>query len=60
MFLTLGLVWTGKALVFVEVMYALGRHKAAVSKLAYQQYLKYDLIDWIQVCFSMSDTFFEC
>lgn len=34
----------------MEVVYGLGRHKAAVSIMSYKMYLKYDLVDWAQVC----------
>ena len=42
-------VFIGKSLVVVEVVKALGRHKAQVALTAYKLYLKYDLLDWIQV-----------
>ena len=52
--LTLAFVTVGKAFVFVEVANALGRHKATVAIGAYKTYLKYDLLDWLQVRLSTS------
>ena len=43
-------VTIGKAIVIVEVANGLGQHRQDLHPATYVEYMKYDYLDWAQVC----------